>query len=102
MNKQYVAAANRADISGDNFRFIKTTIDGIVKSTGLPAVGKILQDEGIADRKTLRKMERKGIIKCLPLSAGTGIHNGYYTEDELPKSVKEWREKQHAELHQDA
>ena len=78
----------------------KLLIDQVVKQTGYPAIGQVLQAEGIADRRLLRDMERKGIIKRIPVKHAGTVFYGYYSNDEVPKIIRE-RSDEHAGVRED-
>lgn len=71
--------------------FVKMTVDGLVSSSDFPVIANVLEEAEIADRATLRKLERKGILTCMRISVGRGHMNAYFTEDVLPKYERERR-----------
>jgi len=79
---------------------VKSIINTIVRETGHPIAGKVLEMTGIADRKQLRKMVRKGILQQCQVLTARGIMNAYYTNDAIPKMFQE-RGDDHAEVCKD-
>lgn len=77
--------------------FIRNAIDLSVDETGYPVLGKILEETGIANRKQLRYLEKKGFIKAVTVRHNIGNKGGthykaYYTERLVPEWVKKQEE----------
>lgn len=68
--------------------FIVNTINLLVRRTGTAATAKVLTEAGVATRSDLRKLERMGVIRCIPVHDGNAVLNAYYTEGELPNALR--------------
>lgn len=76
--------------------FIRNSIDLIVLDTGYPVLANTLQTAEIAERKELRALERKGLIKVIDVEVESTLvpgsktsYRAYYTERHVPEYVTE-------------
>jgi len=91
----------------DNFiKRLQNTLDLTVENTGYPVLAKHLEQIGVANRKQLRALENKGLIKSVkvqkhqpkidPLGALFGktstVYTAYYTERNIPSYIKQQAE----------
>lgn len=68
--------------------YVKGVVERLVNRTGVAVAGTVLARAGIADRKHLRKMEAMGVLKSIPLSTGSRVVIGYYTEGAVPNAIR--------------
>jgi hypothetical protein len=79
--------------------YIRNAVDMTVDNTGYPVLGRYLEEAGIANRKQLRSLEKKGLIKAVTVKHNNGRfgsgtqYKAYYTERSIPEWVKKQEEK---------
>lgn len=73
--------------------FIQAVVDGMVASTGMPAVGFALVESGLISKNGLKKMVRKGKLKMIQVTFGQGHVNAYYTDKIIPALLTDKEEK---------
>lgn len=74
--------------------FIMNSLDISISNTGYPVTAEVMAKSGIADRKKLRLLERKGHIHSVLVKARNEmgkmqLYRAYYTTRELPKKFME-------------
>lgn len=79
---------SKKDMKRQKMDFIIMTIEHLVNKSDRPAVGKILQDNGVATRQELRKLESEGRLQSCYVGRGQGALRAYYTEGAMPSAIR--------------
>jgi uncharacterized protein YpbB len=67
--------------------YVRNSVNVLVRDTGYPVLAKSLTEAGIATRKQLKVLVKKGHIMEMKVRVGRTIYNAYFTESEPPRKL---------------
>lgn len=88
----------RVTLEEKTINYVRNAVDLTVGNTGYPVLGRYLEEAGIATRKQVRVLVRKGLLKEVTVKQNNGRYGSgtqykaYYTERHVPEWVTKQEE----------